>query len=72
MAGPQMFETVLRDRQISRLYLTIRHRLLGGERFHTMIPGPRLDRAGLLTLHALYYDQGQSGQWFAQFDCFRE
>lgn len=75
LAGPQMLDTIVRDRQLSRLYLTIRHRLLGGEQFHTMIPGSRLGSAGSLSLRALYYDQGQSqeqGQWFAQFDCLRE
>jgi riboflavin biosynthesis pyrimidine reductase len=66
LAGPAMLETMLRDQQLSRLYLTLRHRLVGGERFHTMIAGPRLDRAGRLELRELYYDTGE-GQMFAQF-----
>jgi riboflavin biosynthesis pyrimidine reductase len=71
LAGPRMLETMLRDRQLSRLYLTIRHRLLGGEKFHTSIHGPRLGEAGQLTLRTLYQDRGEDradGQWFAQFD----
>ena len=71
LAGPKILETMLRDRQLARLYLTIRHRLLGGERFHTMIEGPRLDETGMLALRALYLDPGHSegvGQWFAQFE----
>jgi riboflavin biosynthesis pyrimidine reductase len=74
LAGPYMLDTMLRDRRLSRLYLTIRHRLLGGEQFHTMIPGPPLGQVGQLILRTLYYDQGQSaggGQWFAQFECPR-
>ena len=75
LAGPKMLETMLRDRQLARLYLTLRHRLLGAERFHTMIEGPRLGEAGVLALRALYLDPGDStgvGQWFAQFDPRRD
>jgi riboflavin biosynthesis pyrimidine reductase len=70
VAGPKMLETMLRERALSRLYVTIRHRLLGGERFHTMIDGPRLGDPGQLQLRSLYYDAGEDpahGQWFAQF-----
>jgi len=75
MAGPQMLETVLRDRALHRLYLTVTHQLLGGERFHTMIAGPRLAGAGRLKLHTLYYDPAApkgTGQWLASFDVRRE
>ena len=71
VAGPKMLETMLRDRMLSRLYLTIRHRLLGGERFRTLIDGPRIGEPGNLELRSLYYDPGDDhavGQWFAQFD----
>ena len=71
LAGPKMLETMLCDRQLARLYLTIRHRLLGGEKFHTLIHGPRLGEAGQLALRTLYQDRGEDradGQWFAQFD----
>jgi riboflavin biosynthesis pyrimidine reductase len=71
LAGPKMLETMLRDQRLARLYLTIRHRLLGGERFHTLIEGPRLDDAGRLALQALYFDPGEAdgiSQWFARFD----
>jgi riboflavin biosynthesis pyrimidine reductase len=74
LAGPKMLETMLRDGQLSRLYLTLRHRLLGGEKFHTLIDGPTLGEAGKLDLRALHYDPGEhpgDGQWFAQFDCTR-
>jgi riboflavin biosynthesis pyrimidine reductase len=72
LAGPQMLETMLRDSKLSRLYLTIRHRLLGGEHFHTLIKGPRLDAAGGMAVRSLYYDTGgdeaAAAQWFAQFE----
>ena len=74
LAGPKMLETMLRDRQLSRLYLNIRHRLLGGETFHTLIHGPRLGAAGELELRALYCERDQysnGGQWFAHFDRVR-
>ncbi len=72
LTGPHMLDTMLRDGRLARLYLTLTHRLLGGEQFHTMIPGSPLGAAGRLKLRTLYYDEGKSdgcGQWFAQFDC---
>jgi riboflavin biosynthesis pyrimidine reductase len=74
LAGPKMLETMLRDRQLSRLYLTFGHRLLGGQRFHSLIEGPPLGDAGRLALGSLYSDPGVhqgDGQWFARFDCAR-
>jgi len=67
LAGPAMLESMLRERRLSRLYLTMRHRLLGGKRFDTLIRGPRMAEAGELTLLDLYYDANE-GQWFAQFE----
>ena len=69
--GPRMLESALRDRVLSRLYLTIRHRIVGGERFDTMVRGDLPDEAGSLRLSALYLDQaagGDCGQLFASFD----
>lgn len=75
LAGPQMLETVLRDRSLSRLYLTVTHQLIGGELFHTLTAGPRLGRAGRMQLHTLHYDPVApkgTGQWLASFDVRRE
>lgn len=75
LAGPRMLETMLRDGVLSRLYLTMAHIILGGERFHTLISGPELGAAGRLRMSALHYDATQpqgSGQWFAQFEPLRE
>jgi riboflavin biosynthesis pyrimidine reductase len=69
LAGPMMLEAMLRDGRLDRLFLTLRHRLLGGEAFQTMIHGPRLGAAGDLELRALYHDPGERGevsQWFAE------
>jgi riboflavin biosynthesis pyrimidine reductase len=74
LAGPRMLETMLRDAVLSRLYVTLTHRLLGGESFRSMIEGPELQAAGRLKLAALYLDAGSSsgtGQLFAQFEPLR-
>ena len=71
IAGPQMLDTMLRERQLSRLYQTISLQLLGGETFHTLLPGPPLGAAGQLELSGLYYDSGEknrAAQLFAQFE----
>jgi riboflavin biosynthesis pyrimidine reductase len=71
VAGPHMLDTMLRERQLSRLYQTISLQLLGGEAFHTLLPGPPLGPAGQLQLRQLYYDPAghdHSAQLFAQFD----
>lgn len=71
IAGPQMLDTMIRDGQLSRLYQTISHQLMGGEVFHTLLPGAELGRQGQMKLRELYYDENspsRSGQWFAQFE----
>jgi riboflavin biosynthesis pyrimidine reductase len=71
LAGPRMLETMLRDRVLSRLYVTLTHRLLGGESFRSMIEGAELHTAGRLKLAALYLESQSSngtGQLFAHFD----
>ena len=70
--GPRMLESALRDRVLARLYLTISHRLVGGDRFDTMVRGDApLGVAGRLRLSALYLDEAPDldcGQLFARFD----
>ena len=70
-AGPQMLDTMVRDRQLARLYHTTTHQLIGGSDFHTMLPGPMLGTEGSLRLCSLYYEPDEPsgcGQFFAQFD----
>ena len=72
--GPRMLETALRDGVLSRLYLTIRHRVVGGERFDTMLRGAVLGEGGALHLSALYLDEAsgeECGQLFACFEAGR-
>jgi riboflavin biosynthesis pyrimidine reductase len=74
LAGPRMLETMMRDAVLSRLYVTLTHRLLGGESFRSMIEGPQLQDAGRLKLTTLYLDSSSSngtGQFFAQFEPLR-
>ena len=69
--GPRMLETALRDRVLSRLYLTLSHRVVGGEQFDTLLRGGLLGAAGALRLRALYLDRpatGGIGQFFASFE----
>jgi riboflavin biosynthesis pyrimidine reductase len=70
IAGPQMLDTVIREKQLSRLYLSMTHQLIGGADFRTMLTGPMLGPEGNLMLEALYYEQDSppgSGQFFMQF-----
>jgi len=70
VAGPQMLDTVIREKQLSRLYLTITHQLIGGKDFRTLLTGSTLGSEGNLILEALYYEQDSppgSGQFFIQF-----
>lgn len=70
VAGPQMLDTVIREEQLSRLYLTITHQLIGGKDFRTLLTGTMLGPEGNLILESLYYEQDAppgSGQFFMQF-----
>lgn len=71
IAGPQMLETMLHQRQLSCLYLTQTHQFLGGDSFHTPIPGVTNGPYGKLQLQSLYYDspaEQMTGQFFSQFE----
>ncbi len=70
VAGPQMLDTVIREKQLSRLYLSMTHQLIGGKDFRTLLTGAMLGPEGNLILEALYYEQDSppgSGQFFMQF-----
>ncbi|MDH3637443.1 MAG: dihydrofolate reductase family protein [Gammaproteobacteria bacterium] len=70
LAGPTLLSTLIRDGCVSRLYLTITHQLLGGDRYDTLTNGPVLGDRKNLKLRELYYDASApagAGQWFAQF-----
>lgn len=56
VAGPAVFHTLVRAGAIQRLYLTLSHRLLGGEDFDTLTWGSELQPAPKLALRSLFYD----------------
>ena len=69
--GPGILETTLRDRVLSRFYVTLSHRMVGGEHFATILRGGLLGAAGALRLRSLYLDQfeqGEGDQFFASFE----
>ena len=70
IAGPRTLHGLLAAGAVSRLYLTLSHRLLGGSEFETLIEGPRFPLPIDTQLESLYHDpQGAHGasQWFAAF-----
>lgn len=68
--GPKMLETTLRDRVLSRLYMTLRLRMAGGERFDTVVRGAVLGDSGRMRLRALYLDEAAGGDCGQLFVCF--
>ncbi len=74
IAGPQMLDTMIREKQLTRLYLTITHQLIGGKDFRTLLTGSTLGPEGNLTLESMYYDDcspAGTGQLFMQFEVGR-
>ena len=47
---------MVREKQLSRLYLTITHQLIGGMDFRTLLTGSTLGPEGNLTLKSMYYE----------------
>ena len=74
IAGPQMLDTMIREEQLNRLYLTITHQLIGGKDFRTLLTGSTLGQEGNLALESMYYDEcspAGPGQFFLQFEVER-
>jgi riboflavin biosynthesis pyrimidine reductase len=72
IAGPSVLFTLLQDRVLDRLYLTLAHRILAGEDFDTITWGPSLPDPVSLNLTELHLDQGaleSAGQLLAVYDC---
>ena len=70
-----MLDIIIRKKQLSRLYQTIAHQLLGGEQIRTLLPGRILGSESNLTLDSLYYGSvspAGSGQFFIRFGCLQE
>jgi riboflavin biosynthesis pyrimidine reductase len=61
IAGPDVLQTLLDAGVLDRIYLTTVLRVLGGERYATLVRGPRLEPPPDFGLTALYLDRGGPG-----------
>lgn len=71
IAGPDVLHTLLKARVLDRLYLTMTHQLLAGDRFDTLTRGGSLDPAMNMRLISLYLDRhapAGASQWFSAFE----
>jgi len=71
IAGPKMLHTMIDDQQLSKLYLSYSHQLVGGEFFRTKLDGPVLS-SPKLELNSLFYDEASEnkhGQFFSSYTC---
>jgi riboflavin biosynthesis pyrimidine reductase len=69
--GPRVHHLLLADGALDRLYVTVAHRLLGGEPFSSLVEGELLRPAVGMRLNALYYDPHALdglGQQFVVYD----
>lgn len=55
-SGPKVLHLLLAAGMLDRLYLTLAHRLLGGNPFSTIVEGPLLDPAAGMRLRTAYLD----------------
>lgn len=73
-AGPKVLQGLSAAGVLDRQYLTLAHRLLGGQPFSSIVEGPQLAPAVGLRLNAVYYDAAGLdglGQLFLSYDCTR-
>jgi len=71
IAGPQLLRSLLASRVLDRLYLTLAHRLLGGDPFDSLLQGDCLTPAARFHMDSLYFDATAlegDGQLFVVFD----
>ncbi len=55
-SGPKVLHLLLAAGALDRLYLTLAHRLLGGDPFSSIVAGPLLAPSAGMRLHTAYYD----------------
>lgn len=70
LAGPQILATMVRDKALSRLYLTLSHCIVGGHAFHTLFHGKQLSDLMHFELNSLHYQEAtenQPGQFYMSF-----
>lgn len=71
VAGPWSFGVMLREAIVDSLFLTLRLRLIGGERYQGLVEGKALPQPADFDLASLYYQgevNDEAGQLFARFD----
>jgi len=68
--GPRVHHLLLADDALDRLYVTVAHRLLGGQPFSSLVEGELLRPAVGLRLHALYFDPHALDGLGQQFVCY--
>jgi len=71
IAGPKMLHTMIKDQQLSNLYLSHTQQLLAGEFFNTMLDGEILN-SPKLQLQCLHFDaksENGHGQFFSNYSC---
>lgn len=70
-AGPRIAHMLLRQGALDRLYLTLASRMLGGERFASILEGERISPPADWSLRSLHFDPHAlegAGQLYACFD----
>lgn len=68
--GPRVHHLLLADGMLDRLYLTVAHRLLGGQPFSSLVEGELLSPAVDMRLNAVYFDPHALGGLGQQFICY--
>ncbi len=68
--GPRVHHLLLADDMLDRLYLTVAHRLLGGQPFSSLVEGELLSPAVDMHLNAVYFDPHALGGLGQQFICY--
>lgn len=70
VAGPKLLQSMFKHASVHRFFLTVRHHVMGGDDFHTLIPDSILGDSGGMRLERLYMDQSDGlhrAQWFSEF-----
>lgn len=68
--GPRVHHLLLTDNALDRLYVTVAHRLLGGQPFSSLVEGGLLQPAADMRLNALYFDPHALDGLGQQFICY--
>lgn len=70
-SGPKVLHLLLAAGMLDRLYLTLAHRLLGGDPFSSIVEGPLLAPAVGMRLHTAYHDAAALDGLGQMFLCYQ-